>query len=215
MTALSKLSVAAIATAFTLASPALAGGKNEQAVAAIAAAQARIDAANKVGASGSVPGLQAGAGAALRDAQTLLSRGRKDEAIAAASRASELADRAIGEAQKTASQQSMMQQNEAAAAASSARQEAATANARAQSAEQAATAAAQDAATARAAPPVVVVTPTPQPAPTPAPAATTVTTETSSSVATPKAPVRRVVKRTPRRTTAAGVKVRTTTTVRQ
>ena len=215
MKRLSSRALSTFAAALLVSSPALAGGKNEQATAAIAAAQAKIDAANKVGASGSVPQLQASAGAALRDAQTLLSRGKKDEALAAANRASELADRAIGESQKVASQQSMMQQNDAASAAASARQEAANANVRAQSAEQAATAAAQDAAAARAAPPVVVVTPAPAAQPAPVAESTTVTTETSSATSTRRPAPRRVVKRSVHKTTASGVQVKTTTTVQR
>ena len=197
--------------AFTVATtPALAGGKNEQATAAIAAAQAKIDAANKVGASGEVPRLQADAQAALREAQNDLSHGHKDEAILAANHAAQLADTAIGEAQKAQSERAAMAQGAAANAAMNAQQDAAAANARAEAAQQAANAAAQDAAAARAAPPVVMVAPAPAPA-----TSTTVTTETSAPApaAAPKKIVHRAVKHRTQRATTAAVRVKTTTTV--
>ncbi len=196
-------------TALIAASPALAGGKNEQATAAIAAAEAKIDAANKVGASGEVPQLQASASAALRTAKDDLSHGNKDQAIMDANHASELADRAMGEAQRVATTNAAIQQNQAAMAASAAQQDAAAANARADAAAQAARASAQDAATARATPQVVAVV-------TPAPAAptteTTVTTETDAHPVVAKKAAHRVVHHHVRHTTHNNVHVKTTTT---
>jgi hypothetical protein len=202
-TTLVSLSAMAIAT-----SPAFAGGKNERATAAIAAAQAKIDAANKVGASGQVPELQASATAALNVAREDLSRGEKDKAIADANQAGELADRAIGEADKAKTMQAQAQTNAATDAAISAQGAAADANARASAAEQSA---------AMARTPVII-----QAAATPAPAQTTVTTETTTSPAmsTPAAKTtvkRRTVHHTTHRHPVARkvttVHVRTKTTV--
>jgi hypothetical protein len=186
-----SLSVALLAT-----SPAFAGGKNEQATAAIAAAEAKIDAANKVGASGEVPRVQASAGAALRAAKNDLSHGEKDEAIIDANRAATLADQAIGEAQKAQAGRAAMQQGAAAEAA----EDAAAANARAESAQ-------REAATARATP--VVVAPV-------ATAPTTSATVTTDVDANPPVLHRRVAHRVvhhrPHRS-AAGARVTTSTTV--
>ncbi len=190
------------------ATPAFARGKTDRAHEAIAAAKAKVDAANKLGASGEVPRLQAQAQAALRSAEEDLAAKRKDQAIAEANRASELADTAIGLSERNRNETV----NAERAAAADAQQEAAAANARAQAAQQDANAAAADAAAARAAPapaPIVIA-----PAP-PAPTTTTVTTETVKSPAattvarkkvTVRKPVRHVVKR-------AGATEKTTTTV--
>src|ERR1700748_851929 len=72
-------------------------GKADRAQAAIAAAQAKIDAANKVGASGQVPEMQAHAQAALATAKEDLASGHKEDAIADATHAGELADGALGQ----------------------------------------------------------------------------------------------------------------------
>jgi hypothetical protein len=187
------------------ATPAFARGKTDRAHEAIAAAKAKVEAANKLGASGEVPRLQAQAQAALRSAEEDLAAKRKDQAIAEANRASELADTAIGISERNRSEAA----NADRTAAVDAQQEAAAANARAQAAEQDANAAAADAAAARAAPPpapIVIAPPSP-------PTTTTVTTETVKTAVpvvrkkvTVRKPVRRVVKR-------SGVAEKTTTTV--
>jgi nitric oxide reductase activation protein len=188
-------SLISLSIALSGASPAFAGGKNEQATAAIAAAEAKIDAANKVGASGEVPHLQARAGAALRAAKNDLNHGEKDQAILDANRAAELADQAIGESQKAQAGKAAIQQGAAAEAA----EEAAAANARAD--------AAQRAATARPTP--VVIAPVAA-APT---TSTTVTTDTNTSAAvTHRRATHRTVHHRPRRS-GVGARVRTTTTV--
>lgn len=206
------------------ATPALAG-KADRARVAIGQAQGKVDAANKLGASGEVPHLQAQAGAALRAAQEDLSRGKKEDAIAEANRASELADTAIGEAQRARTQAARAATDDANARADAAQgqavdaqQQAAAANARADAAEQSAAAAQADADAARNAPPqqVVLAVPAPQPQPT-----TTVTTETvkQTAASTPvhhSAPARRVVHHatTAHATTAhATTTEKTTTTV--
>ncbi|AYJ84762.1 hypothetical protein D3Y57_01270 (plasmid) [Sphingomonas paeninsulae] len=197
---------AGISVLLLLASPAYAEGKADRARAAIAEATGKIDAANKLGANGEVPRLQAEAQAALRTARENLASGHKEEAIAAANHASTTADLAIGEAQKNRTNAERAQRANTEAKAAVAQQDAAAANARADAAQQSAASAAADAAAARAAPPVVIA---------PAPPTTTVSTETVKRVATPtrtvkRAPVHRVVKRT---TTAPAVSEKTTTTV--
>ncbi|QNA85699.1 hypothetical protein G4G27_18210 [Sphingomonas sp. So64.6b] len=193
------------------ATPAFARGKTDRAHEAIAAAKAKVEAANKLGASGEVPRLQAQAQAALRSAEEDLAAKRKDEAIAEANRASELADTAIGISERNRNEAV----NAERAAAADAQQEAAAANARAQAAQQEANAAAADAAAARATPPPAPIVIAP-PAPTPT---TTITTETVKTAApatvarkkvTVRKPVRRVVKRS---STPARTVEKTTTTV--
>jgi hypothetical protein len=188
-----------------LATPAIAEGKADRARAAIAEATGKIDAANKLGANGEVPRLQAEAQAALRAARENLASGRKEEAISAANHASTTADLAIGEAQKNRANADQAQRANAEATAAAAQQDAAAANVRADAAQQAAASAAADAAAARAAPPVIIA---------PAAPTTTVTTETVKTAApartVKRAPVRRTVKRT---TVAPAVAEKTTTTV--
>jgi hypothetical protein len=179
------------------AAPALAGD-HERAERAIAAARAKIDAANKVGASGEVPGMIARAQAELAQASEDLHRGHKRLSFDEATHAAQLADTALGTSQQSKIQAERDQRTSAEVAASAAQEDAADANARAEdanarasNAEHAAAMAAADAAAARA---------------TPAPVATTVTTvEKSSHVVTP---AHRVVHRAP-------VKKRTTTVVRR
>ena len=186
----------AAASALALASPAMAG-KHDRAEQAIAEAQGKIDAANKVGASGAAPHTAANAEASLKIAREALKSGHKEDAIRDAIHASQLADVALGEAQRGQAQANAAQADATAAA----QQQAANANARADaaqqtadSAQQSAAAAQADAAAARATPPVIVAA-----APTPAPA-TTVTTETTKTVpvrvATAKPATHKVVRRT-------------------
>jgi hypothetical protein len=180
-------------SAFVLlaAAPAIAGD-DERAERAIAKAGAKIDAANKVGASGEVPGMVARAQSTLAQAKEDLKRGHERLSFDEATEAARLADTALGTAQQNQIAAERDQRNSAEAAASMAQRDAADANARAANAEQAAATAAADAAAARATPP-------------PAPVATTVVVEKSSKTV---APPKRVVTRAP-------VKKRTTTTVRR
>jgi len=181
------------------AAPAIAGDDHERATQAISAAQAKIDAANKIGASGEVPGMVARASAILAHARDDLHDGHKRTSFDEAVEAGRLADTALGLAQRSqaaAAHERIAaerdQRSNAEAAANAAQQNAADANARAANAEQAAAMAAADAAAARATPP-------------PAPVATTVIVEKKSSRTV--AP-RRTVHRAP-------VKKRTVTTVRR
>ncbi len=207
----------AAALSALLATPALAEGKKDRAQEAVAAARAKVDIAAKLGATGEVPRLQAAAAAALRTAEEDLKQNHKDQAIAGANHAQQLAEEAIGYTQRNQADAASAQVNAASAGtaaaqdqAAQAKADAAAANARAAAAEQAAASAQADAAAARAAPPVVVT----QPA---APTTATVTTETTA--ATPVArttTTRRVVKRPVRHTTHTVTKpaaVKTTTTV--
>jgi len=174
--------------AIILPTASFAEGKTSQARRAIAAAQAKIDASNIVGASGDAPRLHAQAVAALHVAQDELAHSAKDEAIRDANHASELADMAL-----TASQRERTQSQ--AAATAQAQHDAAEANARASAAQAAAAAAQADAAAARSTPPVVVQTPTP-PAPAPQTEATVTTSHTDQvAAASPAKTKRRVVRR--------------------
>lgn len=166
--------VAASALLFATASPALAQSRTDRARMSITEAQAKVDAAIKVGAATEAPELVAEAQSELRSSQENLARGNKDESIAGAHRASELADQALGvteqRKQAAASAERDRRQNaesvavsaqadaeaqrdgrlNAEAAAGAAQQDAAQANDRAQQAQQAASSAAADAAAARA-----------------------------------------------------------------
>jgi len=190
-------------------SPAAPEGKKDRARQAIAEASAKVETINKLGGDADAPRAQAEAQAALRSARDHLAGGKKDEAIADAHHASEIADLAIAQAQRRRAENEQSQRAQADATAAQAQQAAAAANARADSAEQAAASAAADAAAARAAPPpapVVIA----QPAPT-----TTVTTETvkqSSAGTTARRPVKRVV-HTTSRTARPVTSEKTTTTV--
>ena len=189
--------------------PALGQGKKDRAREAVATAQAKVDAASKVGAAGEVPRLLAQAQGALRAAQEDLARDKKTDAIADANRASTLADQALGEAQRAKLERARDDKQASDAAAADAARSAADANARAAAAE-------ADANAARNAPPpapVIIAAPPPPPAPT----STTVTTETvtpaPAKVVAKTAHRKRVV--TKRRVvhTAAPATVKTKTTV--
>lgn len=178
--------IASVAVSLPTAS--FAETKTSQARRAIAAAQAKIDASNIVGASGEAPRLHARAVAALHVAQDELAHSAKDAAIRDANHAAELADMAltVSQRERTDSQ---------AAATAQAQRDAADANARASAAQAAAARAQADAAAARAAPPVVVQTP-PPPAPAPAPQTETSVTTTHTDRVTNSHPTtvrRRVV----------------------
>lgn len=200
----------AMAALVALPVSAFAEGKTDQARKAIAAAQAKIDASNTVGAAGDAPRFQAQAIAALRLARDELAHHDKDGAIRDATHASELADMAL-------SASSRARLNDQQAATDTAQRQAAAANARAAEAQANAAAAQADAAAARAAPPpapIVIA------APAPAPAATTVTTETTQTAAATtrtvaRAPAKhRVVRHTVRhRATHPATVTRTKTTV--
>jgi len=219
---------AASALLFATATPAFAQSQTDRARMAITEAQAKVDAAVKVGATTHAPKLMAEAQAALRNAQEDLARHDKDASIADAHHASELADEALGvternkaetvsaerdraqsaETAATAAQADADAQRDgrvaAEAAADSAQADAAQANNRADQAQQAASASAADAAAARAA------------AEKPA---TTVTVERTEGTVTQPAYSRRApavrkpaVRRAPVRAAPATRKTTTTTT---
>jgi hypothetical protein len=190
------------------ASPVLAEGKHDRAKEAMAAAQAKIDTANKIGAAANTPRLAAEAEAMLRTAHEDLSRGKKDQAIQDANRAAQLADVAIGEAQHHRDEMAQHQQADAAAVAAAAQNQAADANARADAAQQAAQQAAAAAEAARNAPPVVVAA-----APPPVSTTTTTTVERDRTIAHAAPTTKRVVRHTPAKRTGTVARERTTTTV--
>ena len=192
--------------------PAHAGwGKADRAHAEISAAQAKIDAANKVGAGGNTPAMVARAEAELKLARQNLEDGHKDTAIDQAIDAGRLADTATGEAHRAnsdaaaasvadANAQAQQAQQDAADAQADAQQRVADANARAADASAAAQASAASAAAAqenldamRNQPPTVVTT----------------TTEKTTS----RAPVRHKIVKVVRRPASTAVAERTTTTV--
>lgn len=155
-------------------------GEADRARAAIAEAKGKIEAGDKVGASSGAPMLQTEARASLGNAELLLARGKKTEALAEAKHAGELADIAIVNADKAKMAASRDRRLDAEAAAASAQQSAVAADARANSAEQAAAAANAQADAMRNAPaPVIVAAP---------PTTTTVATVERTTVTTP-APV--------------------------
>jgi hypothetical protein len=195
--------VSATALLVMVVSPALAfPGKGDRAQAAIAEATGKVDAANKAGVGGQVPALQARAQAALKASQEDVAAGNKEQAIADANHASELADMAIGEANRNRTEAEHARNADAAAStaaaqqdAAAAQQQAAAANARADSAQQQAAAASAQADALRNAPP-----------PT-----TTVTTVEKDVHTTPARPItHKVVHRTVQPATTAE---KTTTTV--
>ncbi len=158
-------------------------GKGDRAQAAIAEAKGKIDAVNKVGVSGDVPGMVARAQAALATAQEDVSRGDKDQAIADAHHASELADTAMGIANRNRLEAERAHHADAMAATAAAQQDAAEANARADAAQQAAATAAAQAEAMRNTPP-------------PAPPTTTVTVEKKVVRPAPRRVTHRVVRHT-------------------
>lgn len=175
-------------------------GKADEARAAIAEARGKIDAGNKVGASGVTPEMQSRAQAALASAEAHLNKGDKDAAISDAHHASELADMALVNTDRRKEASAQDSRMDAEASASAAQQSAAAANERADAAQQAAATANAQADALRNAPP---------PAPAPAPTTTTVQTVEREAVQTPA----RHVVRKPVHTTTAAVKKTTTTTV--
>ncbi len=183
----------------------------------IVAAQAKIDAGDKIGASNIAPGIQSQAKAELANAQDLFSHHKKDEAMRAAQHAADLADQAVMAAnhRQVGAERDARKDAETAAAVNGARANAATqaatdSAAQAASANQAAAAAAAEASALRNAPPP----------PPPAPVTTTVTTDTTkvvepgtTSVTTHVVPAHRVtrVHHHPGRVVAAKTKTTVTT----
>ena len=201
MLALSTFSVAAYA------------GKHEQAVEAIAQARGKIEAGDRVGTSAQAPEVQAEARSALTNAENLLARGKKDEAIIAAHHAGDLADQAIVRADNRRMAAEHDRHLDAQAATMDAQQSAANANVRADAAQQSAAMAnsradsAQMAASAANAQTQALIN-----APRPAPTTTTVAIVEKTQVRAAVAPVRHVRRRVVHRHHAV-TSVRKTTTV--
>lgn len=172
--------LAGIAAATLLARPSVASAESETAQArkAIAAAKAKIDAVNIVGAAGDAPRLHAEAVRELNIAQEELDHHAKIEAVRDATRASQLADQALAASQRA-------RNNDQHSATEAAQAQAASANERAAQAQATAVRAQADAAAARAAPPVVVQTPAREDEPKTTTLSTT-TTDEGSTAGTPK-----------------------------
>ncbi|BBF68285.1 MULTISPECIES: hypothetical protein [Sphingomonas] len=182
------------------ATPAFAGDE-ERALAAIAQAQGKINAAQRLPTTNpATPELLAKAQSSLRLAQESYKSGKEQAAIKSAVEAQQYADTMIGESQ----QQSNMDAQAQAQATVDAQAEAGAANARADAAERAAASAAADAQAARNAAALAAATP----------ATTTVTTETvKPAAARSTAPRRKVVRKTTTTAPRTSVAERTTTTV--
>ena len=159
--------------------------KKDRAQEAIAAAEAKIQAAQTAGAGSATPDQVARAREVLADAREELHQGHKTAAIADANHAAALAESSIGETQRqvTASASDAVQQAQAVAA--DARQQAADANARAASADQAAAASAQQAQAAQASAAISAEAATAASAGPPTQVQTTVTTEEHSASTAP------------------------------
>jgi hypothetical protein len=140
------------ATALVFTAPAHAGGSEDRARTAIAAAEAKIETAESLGVATSMPREAADAKAALAQAQEHFKADRNDESIEAAIKAESIADASIGQLQQKNQQaavESNAQVNAAASQAVVAQQNAADANARAAAAERSAAASAAQAEAAR------------------------------------------------------------------
>lgn len=199
--------IAALATG-----PADAQGKKDRARMAVTEAQAKVEAAMKVDASTLTPKLLADAQATLRTAQEDLAQNHKDDAIATANRASQLADQALGESQRRRAENNAAVRSDAVAATASAQAEADAAKARAADAEQSAAAAQAQAASAQAEAAALRATPPAQPASTTT--TTTVEQPVAATTAARATTTKHVVRKTTaRRTTAKPAAVKTTTTV--
>ncbi|EQA99745.1 hypothetical protein L286_19095, partial [Sphingobium sp. HDIP04] len=104
---------AAASALFLASTPAMAGDE-ERALAAIAQAQGKIDAAGKLKAGDFDPAVLAKAQASLRLAQEQLKSGKEQAAIRAAVEAQQFADTAIGESRLRAEADARMQASTAA-----------------------------------------------------------------------------------------------------
>ena len=126
-------------------------GEQTRAEVAIAEAQGKIDAGDKVGVADQAPELQGQARTALLSAQDLLSHHHKPEALAAAQQASQLADQALATANRRKDRAESDRRSAAQAAQSNAQQSVNSADSRANSAEAATSNANQRASSAEAA----------------------------------------------------------------
>jgi hypothetical protein len=134
--------------ALSTATPALAN-KADRAREAIAAAQAKVNTADSLGATAGLPHEAADAKAELNTARESLADGHTRDAVNEAIRASAMADTAIGVMQRRHQEAAAATQAQSAEAVSAAQQQAAEANARADAAEQSAANSAAEAANAR------------------------------------------------------------------
>lgn len=140
------------ATALALAVPAHAGGSEDRARTAIAAAQAKVETAERLGVSANMPRQAAEARASLAQAQEHFKDDRNSEAVESAIKAEALADASIGQLNQSNKQAAATNQAHVAAVANQAveaQANATQANARADAAERSAALSAAEATEAR------------------------------------------------------------------
>lgn len=140
------------ATALALAVPAHAGGSEDRARTAIAAAEAKIETAERLGVNANMPRQAADARAALAQAQEHFKADRNSKAVEAAIKAEALADASIGQLDqhnKQAAETNQAHVDAVANQALEAQENATVANARADAAERAAALSAAQAEAAR------------------------------------------------------------------
>jgi hypothetical protein len=204
------LALGATTLALTLSSPLMAEGKADRAREAIAAAEAKIQAADTAGAATMLTTQQAHAREELATAKEALASGHKDDAIAGANHAAMMAEANLGETQRRKAAMSQARVDAAHEQVAAANQQAADAQAQAQDANTRAAvaqnAAANSAADANAARQAAVAAQVA--ATTPPQTETSVTTSTTGARATVK---KRVVHTTTHKPT--GRVAETTTTV--
>lgn len=128
------LALGATALALSMAQPALAEGKADRAREAIAAAEAKLQAADVAGAGQLLTERQAKAREELAAAKEALANGHKDDAIAEANHVSMLAEANLGEAQHRKAAMSQARVEAAHEQVAAANQQAADAQAQAQDA---------------------------------------------------------------------------------
>ena len=140
------------ATALVFAMPAHAGGSEDRARTAIAEAKAKVETAERLGVSASMPREAADARAALAQAQEHFKADRNSEAVEAAIKAEALADASIGQLDQSNRQAAATNEAHVAAVANQAveaQENATVANARADAAERSASLSAAQAQEAR------------------------------------------------------------------
>jgi hypothetical protein len=203
--------------ALGLATAAHAEDKKDRAQEAIAAADAKIQAAQTAGAGTATPGQVARAREILANAREELHQGHKTAAIEDANHAAALAEASIGETQQQVKADASDAVQQARAEAADAHDQVADANARAASADQAAATAAEQARSAQASAAIAQEAATAAAAapPTPAPAQVTVTTTDRTATTAAPARAKKVTHRVVHRTTGTARVHTTTTTVTQ
>src|SRR6185312_4344614 len=195
LTSVSSLRTVAAMTsalALALATAAHAEGQKDRAQEAIAAADAKIQAAQTVASGTATPAQVAHAREILANAREELHQGHKTAAIEDANHAAALAENSIGETQQQVKANASAAVQQARAEAADAHDQVADANARAASANDAAAAAADQARSAQASAAIAQEAATAAAAAPPTPVQTTVTTTDRTTTAAAPAHARKV-----------------------